>query len=195
MNLFCPPPYALLRPLLFSVDPETAHELTLGSLKRLNALGLLPQAPQGDMPPVRVMGIDFPNRVGLAAGLDKNGECIEAWFKLGFGFVEIGTVTPRPQPGNPKPRMFRIPEQQVIINRLGFNNRGVDALLDKVRSARIRGVLGINIGKNFDTPIERAADDYLACLDKVYPLAGYVTGQHLQPQYQEPAPVAGRIRT
>src|SRR5215203_4288172 len=128
----CRPPYALLRPLLFSVDAETAHELTLASLKRLNAFGLLPTTKLPAGKPIQVMGINFPNRVGLAAGLDKNGECIEAWGKLGFGFVEIGTVTPRPQPGNPKPRMFRLPQRQAIINRLGFNNHGVDALVNIV---------------------------------------------------------------
>ncbi len=180
----CRPPYSLLRPLLFSVDAETAHALTIGSLKRLSALGLLPTTKMPPCEPVNVMGIAFPNRVGLAAGLDKNGECIDAWGKLGFGFVEIGTVTPRPQPGNPKPRMFRLPKRQAIINRLGFNNYGVDALLEKVRAAKFRCVLGINIGKNFDTPIERAADDYLACLDKVYALAGYVTVNISSPNTQ-----------
>ncbi|WP_186454046.1 quinone-dependent dihydroorotate dehydrogenase [Denitratisoma sp. DHT3] len=167
-------PYCLIRPLLFSLGAESAHEATLAGLKRLERLGLLfPPTTQGR--PVKVMGIDFPNRVGLAAGLDKNGECIDAWGKLGFGFVEIGTVTPRPQPGNPRPRLFRLPERQAIINRMGFNNHGVDALLANVRQARFKGVLGINIGKNFDTPIERAADDYLICLDKVYGAASYVT--------------------
>ena len=180
----CRPPYSLLRPLLFSVAAETAHELTIASLKRLSACGLVPATKMPPCAPVRVMGITFPNRVGLAAGLDKNGECIEAWGKLGFGFVEIGTVTLRPQPGNPKPRMFRLPAQQAIINRLGFNNHGVDALLEKVRAAKFKGVLGINIGKNFDTPIERAAEDYLACLDKVYALAGYVTVNISSPNTQ-----------
>ena len=165
-------PYCLVRPLLFSLDAETAHELTIAALAR--AGGLLPAATVRGRP-VSAMGIEFPNRVGLAAGLDKNGEAMEAWGRLGFGFVEIGTVTPRAQPGNPKPRMFRLPQRQALINRMGFNNRGVDALLKNVQSTRYRGVLGINIGKNFDTPIERAADDYLACLDKVYPAASYVT--------------------
>jgi dihydroorotate dehydrogenase len=121
------------------------------------------------------MGIRFPNPVGLAAGLDKNGEYIDALARLGFGFIEVGTVTPRPQPGNPRPRMFRLPAARAVINRLGFNNDGVDRLVENVKRARYRGVLGINIGKNFDTPIERAADDYVACLRKVYPLASYVT--------------------
>jgi len=165
-------PYSLARPFLFSLDAETAHEFTLSSLKRFG--GLMPAcAPSGRA--VKVMGIDFPNPVGLAAGLDKNGECIEAWGKLGFGFVEIGTVTPRPQPGNPKPRMFRLPEATAIINRMGFNNHGVDNLLANVAATKYKGVLGINIGKNFDTPIEKAADDYLICLDKVYTAASYVT--------------------
>src|SRR5262245_27659046 len=121
------------------------------------------------------MGIDFPNPVGLAAGLDKNGEYIDALGALGFGFLEIGTITPRPQPGNPKPRLFRLPEHEAIINRMGFNNVGVERLVRNVERASFRGVLGINIGKNFDTPNERAADDYLACLDAVYARATYVT--------------------
>lgn len=165
--------YDLARPVLFGLDPETAHEFTLKSLRLLSATPLSPRCdPVRD--PVTVMGISFPNRVGLAAGLDKNGDCIDGMAALGFGFLEIGTVTPRPQPGNPKPRMFRLPRHQAIINRMGFNNHGVDALIENVRNARYRGVLGINIGKNFDTPIERAADDYLACLERVYPHAGYV---------------------
>lgn len=124
---------------------------------------------------VEVMGIRFPNAVGLAAGLDKNGEAIDGLATFGFGFIEIGTVTPRPQPGNPKPRMFRIPAKKAIINRMGFNNHGVDNLIARVKSSKFKGVLGINIGKNFDTPIERAAEDYLTCLDKVYAHASYVT--------------------
>ncbi|HSG65298.1 MAG TPA: quinone-dependent dihydroorotate dehydrogenase, partial [Gammaproteobacteria bacterium] len=123
----------------------------------------------------RVMGIDFPNPVGLAAGLDKNGEFVDGLSRLGFGFIEVGTVTPRPQPGNPRPRVFRLPPARALINRLGFNNDGVDRLLENVRATSYRGVLGINIGKNADTPIERSADDYLACLRKVYPVASYVT--------------------
>jgi len=165
-------PYCLLKPVLFSLDAETAHELTIASMKRL--AGLMPPA-HFHSHGVEVMGLHFPNRVGLAAGLDKNGEAINGWGKLGFGFVEIGTVTPRPQPGNPKPRLFRIPEKQGIINRMGFNNHGVDALLANVKAARFGGVLGINIGKNADTPIEKAVDDYLIGLDKVYAAAGYVT--------------------
>ena len=167
--------YALLRPLLFALDAETAHRVTLRSLNVLNRTGLLRAAPGPENCVRHVMGIDFPNPVGLAAGLDKNGECIDAFARLGFGFIEIGTVTPRPQPGNPRPRVFRLPRAQALINRLGFNNAGVDRLIENVLSASYRGVLGINIGKNADTPIERAADDYLACLRKVYSRASYVT--------------------
>ena len=164
--------YALARPLLFALDPETAHELTLWSLHHFG--GVLPhKAVQGQ--PVEVMGLKFPNRIGLAAGLDKNGEAIDALASFGFGHLEVGTVTPRPQPGNPKPRMFRLPEARAIINRMGFNNHGVDALLANVKAAGFKGVLGINIGKNADTPIEKAVDDYLICLDKVYTAASYVT--------------------
>ena len=165
--------YELARPLLFALDPETAHELTISAMARIGRL--LPSATPIKATPVSVMGIEFPNRVGLAAGLDKNGEAIDGLARLGFGAIEIGTVTPQPQPGNPKPRMFRLPEVHGIINRMGFNNHGVDALVANVGAAKYRGVLGINIGKNFDTPIENAVDDYLACLEKVYPLAHYVT--------------------
>lgn len=168
--------YNLARQLLFKFTPETSHELSLdliGAGGRLGLNALLSKTPAAL--PVRVMGLDFPNPVGLAAGLDKNGEAICGMSQLGFGFVEVGTVTPRPQPGNPKPRIFRLPEAQAIINRMGFNNHGVDALLDRVDAARFKGILGINIGKNFDTPVERAQDDYLLCLDKVYHQASYVT--------------------
>ena len=168
--------YTLLRPLLFRLDAETAHHLTLSSLQAAYHLGLSRLiAPPASGEPVSCMGITFPNVVGLAAGLDKNGAYIDALAALGFGFIEIGTVTPRPQPGNPKPRLFRLPQAEAIINRMGFNNDGVDALIANVRAAKFRGVLGINIGKNFDTPITRAADDYLACLQAVYPHASYVT--------------------
>jgi len=168
--------YNLARQLLFKFTPETSHELSLdliGAGGRLGINAMLSKAPASL--PVRVMGLDFPNPVGLAAGLDKNGEAICGMSQLGFGFVEVGTVTPRPQPGNPKPRVFRLPEAEAIINRMGFNNQGVDALLERVEAARFKGILGINIGKNFDTPVERAQDDYLACLDKVYHQASYVT--------------------
>ena len=167
-------PYALIRPFLFTLDAERAHELTLGLLAAGGSLGFAPRLPARNNP-AQVMGLDFPNRVGLAAGLDKNGTAIDGLDHLGFGFLEVGTVTPRPQPGNPKPRLFRLPAQEAIINRMGFNNAGIDALLQNVARARYRGILGINIGKNFDTPIERAVDDYLICLDKAYPLASYIT--------------------
>lgn len=169
--------YSISRAALFCLDAEHAHELTLTALARLpQAAGLA--FGQRLLAPRRVMGLDFPNPVGLAAGLDKNACCIDAWQRLGFGFIEVGTVTPRPQPGNPKPRMFRLPEHEALINRLGFNNEGVDALVKRVRQARQRGVsvpLGINIGKNFDTPNERAHEDYLHALKAVYDLADYIT--------------------
>jgi len=164
--------YPLLRDLLFRLEPETAHHLSLEALKAAQRLHLL----GGRLPaaPCTVMGIRFPNPVGLAAGLDKDGEYIDALAALGFGFIEVGTVTPRPQPGNPKPRLFRLPGARAIINRMGFNNRGVDNLLANVQRARFKGVLGINIGKNFDTPVDRAVDDYLIGLRKVYAHASYV---------------------
>ena len=168
--------YSLLRPALFALEGEDAHRLSLAALDRAYSLGLLRLAcrtPQAA--PVEVMGLRFPNAVGLAAGLDKNGEHIDALGALGFGFLEIGTVTPRPQPGNARPRLFRLPAAQALINRMGFNNAGVDALVANVRASRYRGILGINIGKNFDTPLARAAEDYLACLDAVYAHAHYVT--------------------
>jgi dihydroorotate dehydrogenase len=168
--------YSLLRSVFFSMDAESAHHLGMEGMKTAQRLGLIKLLayPVPDKPR-RVMGIDFPNPVGLAAGLDKNGDYIDALAALGFGFIEIGTITPRPQPGNPKPRLFRIPRAQAIINRMGFNNDGVDKLIENVKNAKYRGILGINIGKNFDTPIEKAADDYLICLRKVYPHASYVT--------------------
>ncbi|MCX7168065.1 MAG: quinone-dependent dihydroorotate dehydrogenase [Rhodocyclales bacterium] len=165
--------YALIRPFLFALDAERAHELTLSLLAMGDSLGLVRSSPTSDNP-VEVMGIKFPNRVGLAAGLDKNGTAVDGLGRLGFGFLEVGTVTPRPQPGNPKPRLFRLPEYQAIINRMGFNNAGIDALQERLAHIRYRGILGINIGKNFDTPIEQAVDDYLICLDKAYPLASYI---------------------
>ncbi len=168
--------YTLLRPLLFALDAESAHHLTLESLRVAAQSGLSRGcAARIKALPSRLIGLDFPNPVGLAAGLDKSGDYIDALGTLGFGFIEIGTVTPRPQPGNPRPRLFRLPQASAIINRMGFNNRGVDALIENVRHANYRGVLGINIGKNFDTPVERAAGDYLECLRKVYAYADYVT--------------------
>ena len=172
-------PYPLARALLFRLDPERAHELTMESLARWQGTPLewaYRKALVED--PVTLAGLRFPNRVGLAAGLDKNARCIDGLGAMGFGFVEVGTVTPRPQPGNPKPRLFRLPQANALINRLGFNNDGLDAFVANVRrsSFRTRGrILGLNIGKNAATPIENATSDYLACLDGVYPHADYVT--------------------
>ena len=168
--------YNLARQLLFKLSPETSHDLSLdliGAGGRLGLNGLLSKAPV--RLPVTVMGLQFDNPVGLAAGLDKNGGAIDGLSQLGFGFVEIGTVTPRAQPGNPKPRIFRLPEAEAIINRMGFNNLGVDNLVSRVKAAKYRGVLGINIGKNLTTPVEQAVDDYLICLNKVYAHASYIT--------------------
>ncbi|MBS1129124.1 MAG: dihydroorotate oxidase [Proteobacteria bacterium] len=171
--------YPLIRKFFFSLDAETAHGIGMKGIDLMNAAGLAcAVAKPVAACPVEVMGLKFPNPVGLAAGLDKNGDHIDGLAKLGFGFIEIGTITPRPQDGNPKPRLFRIPEAQGIINRMGFNNAGVDKLLENVRAAEFPkkgGILGINIGKNATTPIEKAADDYLICLDKVYNDASYVT--------------------
>jgi dihydroorotate dehydrogenase len=170
--------YALARPLLFSLDPEVAHNLTLPALQRAAACGLTKALARPPADARTVMGITFPNPVGLAAGLDKDGAYIDGLAALGFGFIEVGTVTPRAQPGNPRPRMFRLPRANAIINRMGFNNGGVDAFIANVQASKFyqdkEGVLGLNIGKNADTPIERAVDDYLLCLEKVYPYANYV---------------------
>lgn len=167
--------YTLARDLMFKFSPETSHELAIDLIGAGGRLGLNRLLCSTPRQPVHVLGMDFPNPVGLAAGLDKNGDAIDGFSQLGFGFIEIGTVTPRPQPGNPKPRLFRLPEATAIINRMGFNNHGVDYLLERVKASKYRGILGINIGKNFDTPVERAVDDYLTCLDKVYHYASYVT--------------------
>lgn len=168
--------YRPIRSLLFTQNPEVAHELTMIALKLFGRSALMkalfPNYPDA---PHTVMGLTFPNPVGLAAGLDKNGDCIDALFNLGFGFVEVGTVTPKPQPGNDKPRLFRLVEAEGIINRMGFNNKGVDYLVERVQMVRERrGVIGINIGKNKTTPLEHGKDDYLYCLDRVYPVADYV---------------------
>jgi len=176
--------YSLARAALFRLDPEVAHDFALKSLSTLGPAAALLGAGADRDESRTVMGIRFPNPVGLAAGLDKNGEYIDALAALGFGFLEIGTVTPRPQPGNAKPRMFRLAEHEAIINRLGFNNQGVDKLLRNVERASYTGILGINIGKNFDTPNDRAADDYLACLDAVYARASYVTVNISSPNTQ-----------
>lgn len=172
-------PYGLARPFLFGLDPETAHELTLSSLARVQGTPLQLAYANAFVPdPVHLAGLRFPNRVGLAAGLDKNARCIDALGAMGFGFVEVGTVTPRAQPGNPKPRMFRLPQAHALINRLGFNNDGLEAFVDNVKRSSFRRkgrLLGLNIGKNAATPIESATTDYLACLQGVYPHADYVT--------------------
>ena len=197
--------YSLARPLLFGMDAEAAHRLALASLRLMERGGLASLlADTGPARPVELMGLKFPNALGLAAGLDKNGEYIDALAALGFGFVEIGTVTPRAQPGNPKPRLFRLPEAEALINRMGFNNHGVDRLIANVLRARYRGVLGVNIGKNFDTPIERAADDYELCLAKVYAHASYVAVNVSSPNTKdlrqlqgahELAALAGKLKT
>ena len=175
-----PVPYALTRPFLFGLDPEAAHDLTLGSIARFQntpAQCLWAQPRVDD--PVKIAGLSFPNRIGLAAGLDKNGRCIDGLGAMGFGFIEVGTVTPKAQPGNPKPRMFRLPARQALINRLGFNNDGLAAFVANVQRAhsfrRAGGIVGLNIGKNAATPIENAVDDYLLGLDGVYPHADYIT--------------------
>lgn len=177
--------YKLVRPLLFSLDPERAHDIALASLDLAARLGLQkpPQSSQ-QIAPRTVMGLSFPNPVGLAAGLDKNAAHIPAMAALGFGFLEVGTITPRPQPGTPKPRLFRLPEAEALINRMGFNNQGVDVLLSNIRSCKHHGILGINIGKNVDTPIDRAAEDYLNAFRRVQGLASYVTVNISSPNTQ-----------
>jgi dihydroorotate dehydrogenase len=165
--------YPILRYFLFKLNPELSHTFTLKSLKLFYRLGLIRK--HTFLAPREVMGISFPNPVGLAAGLDKNGEYIDALAAFGFGFIELGTVTPRAQKGNPKPRLFRLPEAEAIINRLGFNNKGVDYLIEQIKHAKFSGVLGINIGKNFDTSLENAIEDYLFCMRRAYPYASYIT--------------------
>lgn len=168
--------YSLIRPLLFKLDPETAHNISLKSLDIANHLHISRFfAPNIPSCPVKLMGLDIKNPVGLAAGLDKNADHIDALASLGFGFIEVGTVTPKPQAGNPQPRLFRLPEHEAIINRMGFNNEGIDYLINNVKRSKYRGILGINIGKNKDTPNEKAVDDYLICLEKAYPYASYIT--------------------
>lgn len=174
--------YSLARPLLFSLAPERAHELTLSLLKSTHKMGLMRQSVA--LKPVTCMGIEFPNPVGLAAGLDKNGAYIDALASQGFGFIEIGTITPLPQAGNPEPRLFRLPKAKAIINRMGFNNDGVDQLVENVKASKFKGVLGINIGKNAATPVEKAVDDYLICLEKVYNYASYITVNISSPNTQ-----------
>jgi len=168
--------YQLLKPLLFRLDPEFSHDITLNTLKILQKLKALdPIAPIDASQSISCFGLTFPNPVGLAAGLDKNGECIAAWQSMGFGFIEVGTVTPESQQGNCKPRLFRSPADDAIINRMGFNNKGVDYLLQRVAQTSRTGPLGINIGKNLNTPIEKALEDYLIGFQKVYPYADYIT--------------------
>ncbi len=177
--------YALARSLLFQLDAERAHDLGMAGLEAAYRTGLNPLLAAKPKPlKTKAFGIEFPNPVGCAAGLDKNGAHIDALMAMGFGFVEIGTVTPRPQAGNPKPRMFRLKEHEAIINRLGFNNHGVDALVKNVERSKREGILGINIGKNKDTPNERAADDYIYCLERVYDLADYITVNISSPNTQ-----------
>jgi dihydroorotate dehydrogenase len=177
--------YALTRPFLFCLDAERAHDVALRAIEAAWRSGLNPLLAARPAPlPTEVFGLRFDNPVGLAAGLDKNGAYVDALAALGFGFVEVGTTTPRPQSGNPKPRMFRLPEHEAVINRLGFNNQGVDALVRNVERAKFSGVLGINIGKNKDTPNERATDDYLFCLERVYARASYITVNISSPNTQ-----------
>ncbi|WP_105103994.1 quinone-dependent dihydroorotate dehydrogenase [Microbulbifer pacificus] len=174
--------YQHLRKALFALDPERSHHLSLDAIGAAERLGLMSlfAKPIPDNP-VELMGLTLPNPVGLAAGLDKNAQAFNGLGALGFGFVEVGTVTPRPQPGNPHPRLFRLPEAEAIINRMGFNNLGVDYLLEQVKRRRYSGVLGINVGKNFDTPVEKAADDYCICMEKVYTHADYITANVSSP--------------
>lgn len=167
--------YSLLRKALFIADPETAHGLALEGLRLGHGFGAISLLCKTHSQPLTVMGLQFPNPVGMAAGMDKNGDYIDALGSVGFGFIEVGTVTPRPQKGNPKPRVFRVEKAEAMINRLGFNNKGVDHLVRQVQKHKFSGILGINIGKNFDTPNDKAADDYLIGLEKVYPHADYIT--------------------
>ena len=167
--------YSLIRKALFLTDPETAHGLALESLRLGHGVGATDVLFKNGGQPLTVMGLEFPNAVGMAAGMDKNGDYIDALGSVGFGFIEVGTVTPRPQPGNPRPRVFRLEKANAMINRLGFNNKGVDHLVRQAKKRKFKGILGINISKNFDTPMEQTADDYLVCLEKVYPHADYIT--------------------
>lgn len=167
--------YPALKPWLFKMDAERAHEWTTRMMRIANGFGLL-TAGQGTLPqsPVECLGLKFPNALGLAAGMDKSASAVEAWAALGFGFVEVGTLTPRPQPGNPKPRLFRLPEHEALINRMGFNNPGIHAAVKRLEKRRTKAVVGVNIGKNFDTPNDAAVNDYLYCLKVAYPVADYI---------------------
>lgn len=166
--------YPILKPWLFRLDAEVAHTLTVKSMVMAHRLGLLRPVWSGEVPPVNCLGLKFPNALGLAAGMDKSASAIDAWAALGFGFVEVGTLTPRPQPGNPKPRLFRLPEHRALINRMGFNNVGIHAAVERIKLRRTKAIVGVNIGKNFDTPNEGAVNDYLYCLKVAYPVADYV---------------------
>lgn len=166
--------YPLLRPLLFQLDAETAHEWTVKLLRVGHALGMLPDPPPHPAKARTVMGLTFPNCVGLAAGMDKSASAVDAWSALGFGHVEVGTLTPRPQPGNPTPRLFRLIDQEAIINRMGFNNPGIEEAVRRLEKRNSTSIVGVNIGKNFDTPLEQAADDYLYCLRAAYGVADYI---------------------
>jgi dihydroorotate dehydrogenase len=165
--------YPLLKPLLFKLDPEVAHTFTVKSMIAAHKLGLLGSKAQG-AGRIDCLGLKFPNALGLAAGMDKSASAVDAWSALGFGFVEVGTLTPRPQPGNPKPRLFRLPEHSALINRMGFNNVGIHAAVARLKQRSSKSIVGVNIGKNFDTPNERAVDDYLACLKAAYEVADYI---------------------
>ena len=166
--------YPVLKPWLFRLDAETAHTLTVKMMVLTNKLGLLQPMYEGPSTPVECMGLKFPNRLGLAAGMDKSASAVDAWGQLGFGFVEVGTLTPRPQPGNPQPRLFRLPEHNALINRMGFNNPGIQSAVQRLKNRSTKSIVGVNIGKNFDTPNENAVSDYLAGLKAAYPVADYV---------------------
>lgn len=166
--------YPILKPWLFRLDAELAHTLTVKSMVMAHKLGLLRPAWTGQTKAVQCLGLTFPNALGLAAGMDKSASAVDAWGALGFGFVEVGTLTPRPQPGNPKPRLFRLPEHRALINRMGFNNVGIHAAVGRIQRRTTKAIVGVNIGKNFDTPNEQAVNDYLYCLKVAYPVADYV---------------------
>ena len=166
--------YPVLRPLLFQLDAETAHEWTVKMMRFGNALGLLDSAIRNPQSPIELLGLKFPNHVGLAAGMDKSASAVDAWLACGFGFVEVGTLTPRPQPGNPTPRLFRLIEHKAIINRMGFNNPGIESAVRRLEKRDGSGIVGVNIGKNFDTPNENAVDDYVTCLRAAYAVADYI---------------------
>ncbi len=166
--------YPVMKPWLFRLDAETAHTLTVKLMVIAHKLGMLKSVVDAPQQPRNVMGLTFPNVLGLAAGMDKSASAVDAWGALGFGSVEVGTLTPRPQPGNPKPRLFRLPEHQALINRMGFNNPGIHSAVEKLKRRRTQAIVGVNIGKNFDTPNEKAVDDYLACLKAAYPVADYI---------------------